>query len=165
MYFMNITNVILKIETNKLHTATERSYQGPFANSFFEPFGSLTVSPWQDAKSNLKACFARPITDLSGSLFNAVVALSCLISSIQDAFFGLIFLDFEQLNSSAKFLDKAINNTIASAYLAISALSDCLDAVARLITHSLATLASCIYPPKGLPLVSEKIAPISYYNC
>ena len=100
-----------------------------YQSSFFTPFNSSS-----EAKNNVKALAIQPI-------LNLLLALTFTISGAIFIACGAVSFDLTKLKYGAFNLVKGALNIVASLYYLVSIITDTLETLVRLVTHSLATVA------------------------
>ncbi|MFT4060452.1 MAG: hypothetical protein QM652_12995 [Legionella sp.] len=138
-------NAIARKESNaRFFGCVESSLQhfmgkAGYDNSYFQPFDSFS-----DAKKNVKSIIFQPIID-------AYLALTFLQWSLIHTTFGLaniaigtITFDLDDLMTGSHNIERGITDLFDACYLAISIITDCLDNILRLATHTLATIGFSI---------------------
>ena len=107
-----------------------------YQSSFFTPFNSSS-----EAKNNVKALAIQPILNLLLALSRTYEALTFTISGAIFIACGAVSFDLTKLKYGAFNLVKGALNIVASLYYLVSIITDTLETLVRLVTHSLATVA------------------------
>lgn len=124
----------------KTNRARFFNFQLAYQTSFFEPFLSFT-----DAKYNVKAVVYRPLIDLLLMTSAALKAILNTSLGLVNLTLGIVTGDFKDIKKGAKNLKSGFELIISASFYALSIVTDCLDAILRLATHSLATMGSWVY--------------------
>ena len=132
--FMKLRQMVNTCEMGKRAALVQSRCAGAYEDSFFTPFTSA-----EDAKRNIKAIAVRPIVDITSAFANLALCLSNFSIGLLTEAFGLLTLNSSDLRLGSDLMEISRNQLFISAYIAVSAITDCLDACARLLTHSMTT--------------------------
>lgn len=113
----------------------KHNYNNFYQNSFFKPYKSLT-----EAKHNLKAIVFRPLVDTYLLLTTLQRALFTIGLGITNIALGIVTIDSTDLKSGGDALSDGAEALLNCIYYAQSIVTNCIDAILRLITHTLSTI-------------------------
>jgi hypothetical protein len=130
------------------------NYSGSYEHSFFRPFCSFS-----DAKLNVIALLALPIINLCLALEKTLEILFLTTIGVANIAIGAATFDLEELIHGYVLLKLSAAPLRWLLYYAVSIFTDTLVTFARLVTHSLATVASGI--ALGIEAISECFSPSS----
>lgn len=108
---------------------------GAYEFSFFRSYNSF-----QDTKSNVKALIYKPIINLFLSAHAVLNGLILTTLGIINLAIGLGTFSSKDLELGGNNVSKGFDNFIQSAYYAASIITDFVESVLRLITHTLGTI-------------------------
>lgn len=138
----------------KNHLIEVSKCSGSYEHSFFRPFCSFS-----DAKLNVKALLALPIINLFLALDKTLEILFLTTIGVANIAIGAATFDLDELIHGSKLLIVSAADLGFLLYYAVSIFTDTLVTFARLVTHSLATVASRI--ALGIEAISECFSPSS----
>lgn len=136
---------------------------GNYENSFFTPYKScFNKTALDDLYLNVTAVFLKPLVDAAMVVTCASRSVNSFSCTVTNLIAGIVKLDSELLVLSLKSAKNTAINVVATVYFALSIVTDFIDSLVRLITHSMASAGSAV---RDLMSNDEESSPISQsYN-